>query len=181
MDRPRHHMRRCVRRLHNRTASIRDTIQPQQRTRGVPSVRSLNAGAPVSSSNAITPRDHASSAEDVSTSGSPAANAAMTSGAAYANVEFSGALEPMRAIEPKSTRVNRFCRGSHITLAGLRSRCTYPAACKAFSRWHMLDSICITHWTASPVHGHLGETTHYTTANCRYPQGGLTLNLIRQL
>jgi hypothetical protein len=50
------------------------------------------------------------------------------------------AASPVRAAQPKSMMVQRFSRGSHITLPGLRSRCTYPIAWKSRS---LIASWCI--------------------------------------
>ena len=94
------------------------------RTPPLPSARWSKAGAPVRSSKAITPRDHVSSAGVDSTYCLRDKNARTTSGAAYARVKLREAASPARATQPKSMTVQRFCRGSHITFPGLRSRCT---------------------------------------------------------
>ena len=109
------------------------------RTPPLPSARWSKAGAPVRSSKAITPKDHVSSAGVDSTYCLRNSNACTTSGAAYARVKHREAASPTRATQPKSMMVQRFCRGSHITLPGLRSRCTYPASCMSAMRLDMLE------------------------------------------
>ena len=107
-----------------------------------PWVRGWKAGAPVRSSNAITPSAHASTAGEASTERCCVTKARTTSGAAYVSVNARATLSPVRAVQPKSITVQRFSRGSHITLAGLMSRCTYPASCMSASRADTCDSTC---------------------------------------
>lgn len=87
-----------------------------------------NTGAPVSSSNAVTPSDHASCAGRASMLLRRRRHAAAMSGDAYARVKLRGAASPARATQPnvnyKSMTIQRFCRSSHMMLAGLMSRCT---------------------------------------------------------
>ena len=94
-----------------------------------PSVRRWNAGRPVRSSKAITPSAHMSAEHATSQRAEPpwmraVSYARMTSGDAYVRVKHTVVLSPARAAQPKSMTVHRFSRGSHMTLEGLRSRCT---------------------------------------------------------
>lgn len=117
-----------------------------------PSVTRRKAGAPVSSSNAITPRDHESNAGDATNLLVPSSTAQITSGAAYASVKLAGTSAPIRAAQPKSITVQRFSRGSHMTLAGFRSRCTKPAPCMRDNRSAKFESNC------SKTHSHSMDT-----------------------
>jgi hypothetical protein len=99
----------------------------------------------------MIPRDQASRAAVATPCLPPERHTCRTSGAAYASVKLSGARSPMRAAHPKSISVHWFSRGSHITLAGLRSRCTYPAACMSSSRLATFASTC-AHCCTSRMH-----------------------------
>ena len=85
-------------------------------------MKTSNADFPVRSSYTITPRDHESTAPVLMHFFTPDFHTAITSGAAYASVKLRGPSLPISAAQPKSMRVHWFSRGSHITLAGLRSR-----------------------------------------------------------
>lgn len=109
--------------MYNWEVSGRITCMRRHRTESRPSRNTSNAGFPVRSSYTITPSDHASTGACERMLFWPVRHACMVSGAAYPKVKLRGACSSSLAAQPKSMRVHWFSRGSHITLAGLRSRC----------------------------------------------------------
>ena len=89
---------------------------------------------PLKISSARMPTDHASMASVARMLLSPPQWDARTSGGTYVRLKDRWASSPTLAAHPKSMSVQRLRRGSHMMLPGLMSRCTYPAACRSFSR-----------------------------------------------
>ena len=94
--------------------------------------------------------------------GAPPRKAARSSGGAKHTLNPAVANVSVLAAQPKSMSVQRFLRGSHMMLGGLTSRCTYPAACRSFSR----SATCVS--TCEPVlrlRCHRRGTPHYPGAS----------------